>query len=423
MITTRDVLRTHDEIHTVWELGMHENAMTKNEIIKANIQEIANNIMSKKEGFVFRLSGVLLCGIARLYSKKTYFFLIDCEEALARISLRFEPIEKKRKDKSKSKDGMEIDEETIKLWQGEKNIESIIELEKADENNFPPTELMLNSSETNTSPNIAAEIIVDNDFGNVPFEISACEFEEPINLPPLNQSDNDMPPAPFESDDGLNVENFENNEDSLQKSSKKNWFIIDSTPIIPLTQLSVILEDTSKTICQRPITKARICAVPSYSQLENDDLINEVKKIVENVPVFNGESHNDSDTIVDLPPLPSDAPNEIENDYFGGFNSNDDIHDFVVRDSTDDESDQEQDRNHQLFSKDIVLDLKHSLEKKREEKLLNIISNHSRRSLALSFFTTLSLKNRGIIDITQSSEESISLSKGPNFGLLRKKSK
>lgn len=421
MITTKDVLRTHDEIHTIWELGMHENAMTKNEIIKANIQEIAHNIMSRKEGFVFRLSGVLLCGIARLYSKKSHFFVIDCEEALARISLRFEPTEKKKKDKSKAKNNMEIDEETYKLWQGEGNIESIIELEKRDESAISQAELILSSSETNTSPNIGTEMIADNDFGNVPFEISACTFEEPFNVQ-LNTSDNDLPPAPYESDEESNIERFGNNEANQKKNSKKNWFIIDSTPIIPLTQLSVILEDTSKTLCQRPITQTRICAYPSYTGLEKDDLINEVKKIVENVPVFNGESPNTDDDIIDLPPIPSDNQNDAENDYFDDFNNDDNMQNFNIKDTVYGENDHESEQIQQLYSIDIISDLKHSLERKKEEKLLNIVSDHSRRSLALSFFTALSLKNRGIVEIIQSSEESISLSKGPNFDILHKKS-
>lgn len=419
MITTKDVLRTHDEIHTIWELGMHENAMTKNEIIKANIQEIAHNIMSRKEGFVFRLSGVLLCGIARLYSKKSHFFVIDCEEALARISLRFEPTEKKKKDKSKAKNNMEIDEETYKLWQGEGNIESIIELEKRDENAISQAELILSSSETNTSPNIGTEMIADNDFGNVPFEISACTFEEPFNVQ-LNTSDNDLPPAPYESDEESNIEGSGNNEIIQKKNSKKNWFIIDSTPIIPLTQLSVILEDTSKTLCQRPITQTRICASPSYAGLESDDLINEVKKIVENVPVFNGGSDNVDDDIIDLPPIPSDNQNDAENDYFDDFINGDNMQNSNIKGSVYEENGHESEQIQQLYSIDIISDLKHSLESKKEEKLLNIVSDHSRRSLALSFFTALSLKNRGIVEIIQSSEESISLSKGPNFDILHK---
>lgn len=426
MITTRDVLQKHDEIHSVWELGMHENAMTKNEIIKANIQEIANNILSKREGFVFRLSGVLLCGIARLYSKKSHIFLIDCEEAIARISLRFEPIDKKKKrnGREKDKNNLEIDDETIKLWQGEKNLESIIELEQKDEINSIQAEIILNSPETNTSPDANTRMIADNDFGNVPFEISACSFEDPLNDLSIqadigNNVDDNIPlPSENENDEiDFNTLDTEEKDGTRSKNSKKNWYVIDPAPIIPLTQLSVILEDASKTLCQRPVNKTRIMEIPQNKIVDRDELINEVKRIVEKVPVFNGESVFNDDPIVDLPHFSSDDQNLNENDYFGNADDDDDFQ-YQRQIGKEEFSDQEQSINQKLYSIDIISNLKHSLEGKNEEMLLNIVPNHSRRSLALSFFTALSLKNRGIVEISQSSAESISISKGPNFNSL-----
>lgn len=402
MITTRDVLRQNDEIHTIWELGMRENAMSRDQIIKANIQEIAKRIISRNEGFVFRLSGVLLFGIARLYSKKSMFFLIDCESALSRISLNFHR-EEKKKNKEKQNpehETIEIDEETIKLWTKEGNIDNIIAKEKKQGTNENlSSNLVLNTNKEEEPKNEGPITIVDDDFGNVPFDVPNDFEMNPIDNEPEFQFNEQIEVNPEERIDnhqvGLEIDNL---QDENAKKQKKR-FIIDSIPIIPLTQLSMILEDTSKLVCNRPITKGIVGTdTKSYDDSKDFEfLLNEVKKAIEKDPFFQKEDLNNDGF---EPPEISDNEQQVIQE-----NAN---HNEIAEDQIE----------QQIYSVNLITDMKSALAKDKQVELLQIVRNHSRKELALSFFTSLSLKNKGIVEIHQSSNESISLSKGPNFSSL-----
>ena len=111
MTIISDVRKSGDDLHGIWELGLRDDAMSNEMVVRANIKEITERIIARQEGFMVRLSGVLLFGVTRLYSKKSIIFLFECQEALAKISLK--PPENIEKDGNKRKERKNKDQDRI----------------------------------------------------------------------------------------------------------------------------------------------------------------------------------------------------------------------------------------------------------------------------------------------------------------------
>ena len=76
----------------VW-LAAHERKLTKAQLLQTSITRSTQAIVEQDEApLALRLSGQLLLGVVRIYSRKARYLLDDCNEALMKIKLvRFPP--------------------------------------------------------------------------------------------------------------------------------------------------------------------------------------------------------------------------------------------------------------------------------------------------------------------------------------------
>jgi cohesin complex subunit SCC1 len=71
----------------VW-LAAHERKLTKAQLLQTSITRSTQAIVEQDEApLALRLSGQLLLGVVRIYSRKARYLLDDCNEALMKIKL------------------------------------------------------------------------------------------------------------------------------------------------------------------------------------------------------------------------------------------------------------------------------------------------------------------------------------------------
>ncbi|KAK7516176.1 Rec8 like protein-domain-containing protein [Phyllosticta citriasiana] len=76
----------------VWLAANLERKLSKSNILQSNIESHVNTIVESGQApMALRLSGQLLLGVVRIYSRKARYLLDDCNEALMKIKLAFRP--------------------------------------------------------------------------------------------------------------------------------------------------------------------------------------------------------------------------------------------------------------------------------------------------------------------------------------------
>src|SRR3954462_3401606 len=72
----------------VWLSANLERKLTKSNILMQNIQSSVTAIVGERQApMALRLSGQLLLGVVRIYSRKARYLLDDCNEALMKIKM------------------------------------------------------------------------------------------------------------------------------------------------------------------------------------------------------------------------------------------------------------------------------------------------------------------------------------------------
>jgi cohesin complex subunit SCC1 len=65
-----------------------ERKLSKNHILQASVKDSVEAIVAPNQApMALRLSGQLLLGVARIYSRKARYLLDDCNEALMKIKM------------------------------------------------------------------------------------------------------------------------------------------------------------------------------------------------------------------------------------------------------------------------------------------------------------------------------------------------
>src|SRR5271163_4627840 len=78
---------TQGPLAKVW-LAAHERKLTKAQLLQTSITRSTQAIVEQDEApLALRLSGQLLLGVVRIYSRKARYLLDDCNEALMKIKL------------------------------------------------------------------------------------------------------------------------------------------------------------------------------------------------------------------------------------------------------------------------------------------------------------------------------------------------
>jgi len=89
MFYSQYVLAKKGALGKIWLAAHMEKKVSKVQIIATNIPESVDNIENPKVPMALRVSGHLLLGVVRIFSRKVQFLLTDCNEALVKISDAF----------------------------------------------------------------------------------------------------------------------------------------------------------------------------------------------------------------------------------------------------------------------------------------------------------------------------------------------
>ncbi|KAJ3210158.1 sister chromatid cohesion protein 1 [Dinochytrium kinnereticum] len=92
MFYSESVLSKKGSLAKVWLAAHWERKLSKSQFLQTNIQTSVGAIVGEgHEPMALRLSGQLLLGVVRIYSRKARYLLEDCNEALVKIKLAFRP--------------------------------------------------------------------------------------------------------------------------------------------------------------------------------------------------------------------------------------------------------------------------------------------------------------------------------------------
>ncbi|KAK3807049.1 MAG: Rec8 like protein-domain-containing protein [Benniella sp.] len=88
MFYSEAILSKKGPLAKVWLAAHWERKLTKNQLLQTNIHNSVDAIMGVDQApMALRLSGQLLLGVSRIYSRKTKYLLEDCNEALIKIKI------------------------------------------------------------------------------------------------------------------------------------------------------------------------------------------------------------------------------------------------------------------------------------------------------------------------------------------------
>ncbi|XP_058499772.1 double-strand-break repair protein rad21-like protein 1 isoform X1 [Solea solea] len=75
----------------IWLAAHWERKLTKAHVYECNLETTIRDIISPKMKLGLRISGHLLLGVVRIYSRKAKYLLADCNDALLKIKVSFRP--------------------------------------------------------------------------------------------------------------------------------------------------------------------------------------------------------------------------------------------------------------------------------------------------------------------------------------------
>ncbi|KAG0201577.1 sister chromatid cohesion protein 1 [Mortierella sp. NVP41] len=90
MFYSEAILSKKGPLAKVWLAAHWERKLSKNQFLQTNLHNSVDAILGADQApMALRLSGQLLLGVARIYSRKTKYLLEDCNEALVKIKVAF----------------------------------------------------------------------------------------------------------------------------------------------------------------------------------------------------------------------------------------------------------------------------------------------------------------------------------------------
>lgn len=88
MFYSETLLSKTGALARVWLSANLERKLSKTHILQSNIESSVNAIVDQGQApMALRLSGQLLLGVVRIYSRKARYLLDDCNEALLKIKM------------------------------------------------------------------------------------------------------------------------------------------------------------------------------------------------------------------------------------------------------------------------------------------------------------------------------------------------
>ncbi|KAJ2899302.1 hypothetical protein MKZ38_003292 [Zalerion maritima] len=90
MFYSETLLQKTGPLARVWLSANLERKLSKTHVLQSNIEDSVEAIITPNQApFALRLSGQLLLGVVRIYSRKARYLLDDCNEALLKIKMAF----------------------------------------------------------------------------------------------------------------------------------------------------------------------------------------------------------------------------------------------------------------------------------------------------------------------------------------------
>ncbi|TMW67967.1 hypothetical protein Poli38472_007639 [Pythium oligandrum] len=91
MFYSQIVLAKKGPLGKIWLAAHWDKKLNKQQIFTADIQSSVDSIVNPQVPLALRVSGHLLLGVVRIYSRKVKYLFSDCSEALVKIKLAFRP--------------------------------------------------------------------------------------------------------------------------------------------------------------------------------------------------------------------------------------------------------------------------------------------------------------------------------------------
>jgi cohesin complex subunit SCC1 len=87
MFYSERLLKTTGPLARVWLSANMERKLSKTHILQSNLSDSIEAIIDPEAPMALRLTGQLLLGVVRIYSRKARYLLDDCNEALLKIKM------------------------------------------------------------------------------------------------------------------------------------------------------------------------------------------------------------------------------------------------------------------------------------------------------------------------------------------------
>eukprot|EP00899_Mesostigma_viride_P008220 jgi/Mesvir1/1739/Mv21191-RA.1 len=91
MFYSQHILAKKGPLGVIWIAAHLDRKLRKNQIYETSIKESVDSILQPEVPIALRLSGHLLLGVVRIYSRKVNYLFQDCSEALVKLKQVFRP--------------------------------------------------------------------------------------------------------------------------------------------------------------------------------------------------------------------------------------------------------------------------------------------------------------------------------------------
>ena len=91
MFYSQAILARKGPLGKIWLAAHFDKKLSKNQIFSTDISASVQTVLHPTVPLALRVSGHLMLGIVRIYSKKVKYLMIDCTEAMWKMKLVFKP--------------------------------------------------------------------------------------------------------------------------------------------------------------------------------------------------------------------------------------------------------------------------------------------------------------------------------------------
>jgi cohesin complex subunit SCC1 len=99
MFYSQFVLSKRGALAKVWLAAHWDARLNKAQILETDVASSVDSIVSTEVPFALRMSGHLLLGVVRIYSRKVKYLLADAQDALVKIKMVTQKNQREREKK------------------------------------------------------------------------------------------------------------------------------------------------------------------------------------------------------------------------------------------------------------------------------------------------------------------------------------